>query len=104
MVFASACCCLSHKRGANLDTAQQLQLDTMEILPSTQGRRFSGTKSRAGGKEVRPEFGVTFEPVFRQILELRAWYIQDETCDFVFPQRNEIRRLVPIGFVHDKKI
>ena len=33
--------------GANLDTAQQLQLDTMEILPSTQGRRFSGTKSRA---------------------------------------------------------
>ena len=58
--------------GANLDTAQQLQLDTMEILPSTQERRFSGTKSRAGGKEVRPEFGVTFEPVFRQILELRA--------------------------------
>lgn len=100
MVFASACCCLSHKRGANLDTAQQLQLDTMEILPSTQGRRFSGTKSRAGGKEVRPEFGVTFEPVFRKILELRAWYIQDETCDFVFPQRNEIRRLVPIG--HNK--
>ena len=85
------------KTGAKLDTAQQLQLDTMEILPSTQGRRFSGTKSRAGGKEVRPEFGVTFEPVFRQILELRAWYIQDETCDFIFPQRNEIQRLVPIG-------
>lgn len=85
------------KTGANLDTAQQLQLDTMEILPSTQGRRFSGTKSRAGGKEVRPEFGVTFEPVFRQILELRAWYIQDETCDFVFPQRNEIQRLASIG-------
>ncbi|MDU6056171.1 MAG: hypothetical protein E6667_08270, partial [Acinetobacter junii] len=83
--------------GANLDTAQQLQLDTMEILPSTQGRRFSGTKSRAGGKEVQPEFGVKFEPVFRQILELRAWYIQDETCIFVFPQRNEIQRLVPIG-------
>ncbi|HRM51882.1 MAG TPA: hypothetical protein PL094_07300, partial [Acinetobacter johnsonii] len=85
------------KTGANLDTAQQLQLDTMEILPSTQGRRFSGTKSRASGKEVRPEFGVKFEPVFRQILELRAWYIQDETCDFIFPQRNEIQRLVPIG-------
>lgn len=83
--------------GANLDTAQQLQLDTMEILPSTQRRRFSGTKRRAGGKEVRPEFGLTFEPVFRQILELRAWYIQDETCDFIFPQRNEIQRLVPIG-------
>ncbi|ENV07415.1 MULTISPECIES: hypothetical protein [Acinetobacter] len=83
--------------GANLDTAQQLQLDTMKILPSTQGRRFSGTKSRAGGKEVQPEFGVKFEPIFRQILELRAWYIQDETCHFVFPQRNEIQSLVPIG-------
>jgi hypothetical protein len=51
--------------GANLDTAQQLQLDTMEILPSTQGRRFSGTKSRAG-KDSTPEFGVKFEPVFRK--------------------------------------
>ena len=83
--------------GANLDTAQQLQLDTMEILPSTQGRRFSGTKSRAGGKEVQPEFGVTFEPVFRQILELRAWYIEEESCDFIFLQRNELLKFVPIG-------
>lgn len=79
--------------GANLDTAQQLQLDTMEILPSTQGRRFSGTKSRAGDKIVRPEFGVKFEPVFRKILELREWYVQDEACDFVFPMRNEIQQL-----------
>lgn len=83
--------------GANLDTVQQLQLDSMEVLPSTQGRRFSGTKCRAGGKTVRPEFGVKFEPVFRKILELREWYVQDEACDFVFPLRNEIQRLVPIG-------
>ena len=83
--------------GANLDTAQQLQLDTMEILPSTQGRRFSGTKSRAGGKTVYPEFGVKFEPIFRKILELRAWYIQDEPYDFVFPLRNEVRKLSAIG-------
>lgn len=86
--------------GANLDTAQQLQIGTMEILPSTQGRRFSGTKSRAGGKTVYPEFGVKFEPVFRKILELREWYIQDETCDFVFLQRNELLKFVPIG--HNK--
>lgn len=84
--------------GANLDTAQQLQLDTMEILPSTQGRRFSGTKSRAGGKTVYPEFGVKFEPVFRKILELREWYIQDEPCDFIFPLRNEIQRLGPFSY------
>jgi hypothetical protein len=31
--------------GANLDTAQQLQLDTMEILPSTQGRDFQARKA-----------------------------------------------------------
>lgn len=84
--------------GANLDTAQQLQLDTMEILPSTQGRRFSGTKSRAGGKTVYPEFGVKFEPVFRKILELREWYIKDEACDFVFPLRNEIQQLEPVSY------
>ena len=84
--------------GANLDTAQQLQLDTMEILPSTQGRRFSGTKSRAGGKTVYPEFGVQFEPIFRKILELREWYIQDEACDFVFPLRNEIQQLGPVSY------
>ena len=84
--------------GANLDTVQQLQLDTMEVLPSTQGRRFSGTKSRSGGKEVQPEFGVQFEPVFRQILELREWYIQDEPCDFIFPLRNEIQQLRPVSY------
>ncbi|MDH0193681.1 hypothetical protein [Acinetobacter ursingii] len=84
--------------GANLDTAQQLQLDTMEVLPSTQGRRFSGTKSRAGGKMVYPEFGVQFEPIFRKIVQLRDWYLQDESCDFVFLQRNELRKFVPIGY------
>ena len=83
--------------GANLDTAQQLQLDSMEVLPSTQGRRFSGTKSRAGGKTIYPEFGVKFEPIFRKILELRVWYIQDEACDFVFPLRNEIQQLGPVS-------
>ena len=84
--------------GANLDTAQQLQLETMKVLPSTQGRRFSGTKSRAGGKQVQPEFGIQFEPIFRKILELRAWYIQDEQCGFVFPLRNEIQKFGPVGY------
>lgn len=83
--------------GANLDTAQQLQLVSMKVLPSTQGRRFSGTKSRARRKTVRPEFGVNFEPIFRKILELRAWYIQDEQCDLVFPMRDNIRKLSSIG-------
>ncbi|MCU4359321.1 hypothetical protein [Acinetobacter ursingii] len=83
--------------GANLDTAQQLQLDSMEVMPSTQGRRFSGTKSRAGGKTIYPEFGVKFEPIFRKILELRVWYIQDQQCDLVFPMCDNIRKLSSIG-------
>lgn len=83
--------------GTNLDTAQQLKMDSMKPLPSTQGRRFSGLKSRTGGKEVHPEFGVKFELIFRKILELRAWYIQNENCEFIFSLRNEVHKLVPIG-------
>jgi len=86
--------------GVNLDTAQQLQLESMEILPSTQGRRFSGTKSRAGGKTMYPEFGVQFEPIFRKIMQLRDWYLQDESSDFIFLQRNELLKFVQIG--HNK--
>jgi hypothetical protein len=40
---------------------------------------------------------VKFEPVFRKILELREWYVQDEACDFVFPLRNEIQQLGPVS-------
>ncbi len=83
--------------GANLDTAQQLKMDSMKTLPSTQGRRFSGTKSRSGGKEVHPEFGIKFEVIFRKILELRAWYAQNEDCEFIFSLRNEVHKLVQIG-------
>ena len=47
---------------------------------------------------IYPEFGVQFEPVFRKILELREWYIQDEACDFVFPLRNEIQQLGSVSY------
>jgi hypothetical protein len=43
--------------GANLDTAQQLQLDTMEILPSTQGRDFQEQKAVQVGKTVTLNLG-----------------------------------------------
>jgi len=47
---------------------------------------------------VYPEFGVQFEPIFRKIVQLRDWYLQDESCDFVFLQRNELLKFVPIGY------
>lgn len=70
--------------GANYCITQTLEMDTSEIVPSTQGQRFSGTKSRANGKTVYPEFGVQFVPIFRKILELREWVLNGKKSDLVF--------------------
>ncbi len=84
--------------GANLDTAQQLQLDT-HGSPAIYSRPtlFRNEKPCRRARQYDPEFGVKFEPVFRKILELREWYVQDEACDFVFPLRNEIQQLGPVS-------
>lgn len=70
--------------GANYSIAQALEMDSSEIVPSTQGQRFSGTKARANGKIVYPEFGVQFAPIFRKILELREWVLNGRKSDLVF--------------------
>jgi hypothetical protein len=70
--------------GANNSIVQTLEMDSSEIVPSTQGQRFSGTKARANGKTVYPEFGVQFVPVFKKILELRAWVLNGRKSDLVF--------------------
>lgn len=71
--------------GCNLSTAQKLEIDTFEIVPSTQGRRLSGTKARAKGKIVHPEFGARFSPVFRKYMELREWLLNGADSPLVFP-------------------
>lgn len=71
--------------GCNLSVAQNLEVDTLEFIPSTQGKRFSGTKARAGGKTVNPEFGVRFTPVFKKYLELRKWVLNGSDSALVFP-------------------
>ncbi|MBA1293750.1 hypothetical protein G7025_10305 [Pseudomonas lurida] len=71
--------------GSNLSIAQRLEVDTLEILPSTQGNRFSGTKARANGKIVYPEFGARFAPVFKKYLELRRWILNGVENSLVFP-------------------
>lgn len=70
--------------GCNLSIAQNLEVDTLEIVPSTQGNRFSGTKARAGGKTVYPEFGARFAPVFTKSLALRQWVLDGRDSDLVF--------------------
>jgi len=70
--------------GANSSIAQSLEMDSSEIVPSTQGQRFSGTKARANGKTVFPEFGALFSPIFKKILELREWVLNGRKSDLVF--------------------
>ncbi|WP_156485976.1 hypothetical protein [Pseudomonas sp. ABFPK] len=71
--------------GCNLSVAQNLKVDTLNIVPSTQGKRFSGTKGRANGKEVYPEFGAQFAPIFKTYLKLRLWVLNGEKSDLIFP-------------------
>lgn len=70
--------------GCNLSIAQNLEADTLENVPSTQGNRLSGTKARADGKTVYPEFGARFAPIFTKILALRQWVLDDRDTDLVF--------------------
>lgn len=71
--------------GCNLSVVQNLEVDTLEIVPSTQGNRFSGTKARANGKTVYPEFGARFAPVFKKYLQLRQWILNGIDSSLVFP-------------------
>ncbi|MGP9647613.1 hypothetical protein ACT3R8_11750 [Halomonas sp. AOP42-C2-23] len=71
--------------GCNLSVAKNLKVDTLQIVPSTQGQRFSGTKARAAGKTVIPEFGAQFVSVFKKYLELRKWVLNGSDSTLVFP-------------------
>lgn len=71
--------------GTNLNVVQELEIHTEEIVPTTQGKRYSGTKGRAEGKEVYPEFGVDYMPVFKKIKDLRKWLLNGRETPLVFP-------------------
>jgi len=75
--------------GTNLSVAQELEIQTEEIVPTTQGRRYSGTKGRAEGKDVYPEFGLDYVPVFLKIKELRKWLLNGRQTPLVFPYQTE---------------
>lgn len=73
--------------GCNLSVAQSLDIRNCEVVPSTQGRRFYGIKSRAQGKTVTPEFGARFTPVFRKIIEIRDWLLEGTESQLMFSIR-----------------
>lgn len=85
--------------GCNLSVTQALEVDTLEFVPSTQGRRFSGTKARSGGKTVVPEFGLRFAPVFKKYLQLREWVLNGSHSALVFPVVSAEYRISPVGNV-----
>ncbi|UUT20963.1 MULTISPECIES: hypothetical protein [Pseudomonas] len=70
--------------GCNLSIAQKLDIESSEVLPSTQGYRFFGVKPRANGKTVAPEFGARFTPTFHKILEIRNWLLDGRESNYVF--------------------
>ena len=83
--------------GCNLKVAQNLEVGTLKIVSSTQGKRFSGTKARAGGKTVEPEFGARFAPVFKKYLELRTWVLNGAHSTLVFPLISIGYGVAPVG-------
>lgn len=93
--------------GTNLSVVQELEIHTEKVVPSTQGKRYSGTKGRADGKEVYPEFGVDYAPVFKKIMDLRKWLLNDRESHLVFPyetQKGEIGSVEPISIINLKKL
>ncbi|SDT96168.1 hypothetical protein [Geopseudomonas guangdongensis] len=83
--------------GCNLSVAQALEVDTLEFVPSTKGKRFSGTKGRAGGKTVVPEFGLRFAPVFQKYLKLREWVLNGSDSALVFPYLSAKHGITQVG-------
>lgn len=71
--------------GTNLSVVQELEVDTGNVVPSTQGKRYSGTKGRANGVEVFPEFGIDYVPLFNKIMDLRKWLLNGRESKLVFP-------------------
>lgn len=91
--------------GTNLSVVQELEIHTEQIVPTTQGKRYSGTKGRAEGKEVYPEFGVEYVPVFKKIMDLRKWLLNGTETSLVFPYRAQSGGIFRVekSFIKDVK-
>lgn len=82
--------------GTNLNVVQELEIHTEQVVPSTQGKRYSGTKGRADGKEVFPEFGVDYVPVFKKIMDLRRWLLNGRETSLVFPYQDNSGKIIRV--------
>ncbi|MCL7942079.1 hypothetical protein M8009_17485 [Halomonas sp. ATCH28] len=62
--------------GQNTSTIYNLEIDTLEFVPTVKHWRLSGCKARAGNKVVYPEFGAAFTPLFKKILDIRSYILK----------------------------
>lgn len=83
--------------GANLQPVLDLEIGTLQFLPTQKGFRSSGCKYRAKGKEVIPEFGLRYAPVFKKILELRDVILDGEKSPWLFVRRDKNNNLAKIA-------
>ncbi|MEO8488163.1 hypothetical protein [Pseudomonas sp.] len=74
--------------GTNLTVALELLMHNEQVVPTTKGNRYSGTKGRAEGKDVFPEFGAEYSPVFKKIKAIRAWLLDGRVSQLVFPYQD----------------
>lgn len=102
--MVAALVCFISASGQNLSVCRDLKLTTEQVVPSTQGRRFSGTKGRADGIEVYPEFGVEFAPLYKRILSIRQFMVQHQDTDLVFPVFSQKDELVNIQDIYIKNL
>ncbi|MFL6876794.1 hypothetical protein ACJ6YJ_18235 [Pseudomonas marginalis] len=74
--------------GTNLTVALELLMHSEQVVPTTKGNRYSGTKGRSEGKDVFPEFGAEYSPVFKKIKAIRTWLLDGRVSQLVFPYQD----------------
>lgn len=62
--------------GTDTTSVSNVEVNTLEFSQTTKSWRTSGTKLRAKGRTVYPEFGVRFVPIMQKILDLRQYILR----------------------------
>lgn len=67
--------------GTDATSVRNVEVNTLEFSQTTKSWRTSGTKLRAKGRTVFPEFGVRFVPIMQKILDLRQYVLRGLCMD-----------------------
>lgn len=67
--------------GTNSSSVSNIEVNTLKFSQTTKSWRTSGTKLRAKGRTIYPEFGAKFVPIMQQILDLRQYILHGLGAD-----------------------